>query len=258
MTSPLTHYHWPVLDEPYATALRQAVAFIQERYHPLGIVASGTILRGNPAPNSDLDIYVIHADPLRQRVQRRFNGVPAEIFVNPLAAIERYFAEERRAARPLTAHMLATGVVVLDRDPVVERLRQRSEVLASTPPDPTPPALTMRRYGLATQIEDAFDMAATDPDTAVMIAAEAVHGLLQYYFWQENRNLPRDKDLLATVSATDPALGQIARHFYRAATPAERLALAGELADRIIGVRGFFEWESEPDMIEDYLPEAMP
>ncbi len=70
-----------------------------------GIIVAGTHISGNPDPTSDLDIYVIHAHPQRQRIQKRFKGVPAEIFVNPPAAIRRYFAEEVR--RPSTAHMLA-------------------------------------------------------------------------------------------------------------------------------------------------------
>ncbi len=35
--------------------------------------------------------------------------------------------------------------------------------------------------------------------------------------------------------------------FYRSSDPAERLRLAAELADRIVGARGFFEWESDSE-----------
>src|SRR5690554_91324 len=108
---------WPDLDKPYNQALREAVAFILGRFEVWGIIASGSIVDGRGDPGSDLEIYVVHAQPLRQRVQRWFNGVRAEIFVNPPAAIRRYFEEERD--RPSTAAMLATGKIVLDRHPVV-------------------------------------------------------------------------------------------------------------------------------------------
>jgi hypothetical protein len=47
---------FPDLPALYSGALRQAVAYILGVTEPLGIVASGTILRGNPSPSSDLDI----------------------------------------------------------------------------------------------------------------------------------------------------------------------------------------------------------
>ncbi len=116
---------WPDLAEPYASALRDAVAFVLDRVDPVGIVACGSVIRGTPSPNSDLDIYVVHEADWRQRIQRRFGGVPAEIFINPPTAIRGYFETERRAGRPITAHMLSTGFVVLDRDPVVQGLVDR-------------------------------------------------------------------------------------------------------------------------------------
>jgi predicted nucleotidyltransferase len=135
---------------------REAVQFILKRFDVLGIVAAGTIVRGSPAATSDLDIYVIQRPPFRQRVQKFFNGIPTEIFVNPPAMIEKYFIEERAARRPLTAHMLATGFVVLELDPVIGQLRQRAaEVLADSPAD-NPENFTMARYLAAALYEDAL------------------------------------------------------------------------------------------------------
>ena len=59
------------------------VEFILENYSVLGIIVSGTIIRGNQDLSSDLDIYVIQKEPFRQRLQKFFNHIPAEIFVNP-------------------------------------------------------------------------------------------------------------------------------------------------------------------------------
>ena len=58
---------------------------------------------------------MIHRGSFRQRVQKFFSGVPAEIFVNPPSGIEKYFTEEHAVRRPLTAHMLATGFVVTEQ-----------------------------------------------------------------------------------------------------------------------------------------------
>ncbi len=59
---------------------------------PLGIIAAGSVVRGAGDRASDLDIYVVHERPYRQRLQRWFGDVPVEIFVNPIRAIREYFA----------------------------------------------------------------------------------------------------------------------------------------------------------------------
>lgn len=118
----LNQCRWPEQPPRYAAALREAVIYIVNRYDPVGIVACGTIIRGAPDEASDLDLYVIHGAPRRQRVQKFFGGVPAEMFVNPPVAIRRYFREQHAAGRPLTAHMLATGWIVLSRDGIIETL----------------------------------------------------------------------------------------------------------------------------------------
>ncbi len=113
---------WPALTDPYDIALREAVEFTFQRFEVSGIFACGSVIRGEGDALSDIDLYVVNADPFRQRFQRRFNGIPTEIFVNPAHQIRAYFADEHAVGRPCTAHMLSTGHVVLSNDPVVEQL----------------------------------------------------------------------------------------------------------------------------------------
>lgn len=121
-----SHCVWPTLAEPFATALRHAIDFVFQELEPVGVIATGTIVRGRPHRHSDLDAYVIHLAAHRRRIQRWFDAVPAEIFVNPPSAIRAYFAEEDRDGRRLTAHMLASGFVVFQANPVVGELRQEA------------------------------------------------------------------------------------------------------------------------------------
>jgi predicted nucleotidyltransferase len=79
----LENCDFPKLAAPYDVALRGAVSFVLASFTPVGIIASGTILRGNPDATSDIDLWVIHLEPMRQRLQKFFNGVPVEIFINP-------------------------------------------------------------------------------------------------------------------------------------------------------------------------------
>ncbi|OQA95464.1 MAG: hypothetical protein BWY25_02427 [Chloroflexi bacterium ADurb.Bin222] len=246
----LAQCHWPDLPAPYAEALRQAVAFILARCPDVrGIVVSGTILRGNPGPSSDLDIYVIRRELQRQRVQKFFNGIPAEIFINPEEMVPVYFADEARAGRPITAHMLSTGFTILDCDGVIASLQDRARQILQTPPDPNAEALTFARYMAAARYEDAIDVVRDRPETARMILGLAVHQMISYHFLAAHRFVPRDKDLLDVLATWDAPLADLARRFYAAATLEAALAAAEQIADRTIAVRGFFEWESPPETL---------
>jgi predicted nucleotidyltransferase len=238
-------HHFPLLPEPYATALRQAVDYIIDRYDPTGIVASGSVLRGEGDATSDLDLYVIHEQLWRQRVQRYFNGVPAEIFVNPPSTIRGYFADEGRAGRPITAHMLATGAVILNRDGVVDELRAEAKDALHQPPNLSTGTLTIQRYMTATLLEDALDIEAKDPVNALFLLEQAMPEMIRYAFLSANRHLPRPKTTLNALVELDPVLGELAQQFYTEADPMQRFAWAKEFAQRTLGVTGFFEWTGE-------------
>ncbi len=248
MNETLAKCHWPTLSDRYAAALHSAVEFILENYTVLGIIVSGTIIRGNPDPASDLDIYVINAQPCRQRLHKFFGGVPAEIFVNPPKLVERYLEEEQAARRPITAHMLATGFVVLDLDPVLGELQSKARRLLSQPPA-APRYLTYQRYSCALLFEDAEDMVERDPEVAEMIVHRAVVEMLNLCFIQAGSFIPRQKGTLEELAKLDTKVAELARGFYRAATLSQRIELAGRIADQTVGKRGFFEWEMPPDEV---------
>lgn len=232
----------PTLPSPYGEALRQAVAYILARYEVWGLLACGTIVAGTPDASSDLDMFVIHAKPARQRVQKRFNGVATEIFVNPPQTVRGYFADE--VTRPCTAHMLAHGVVLVDRHPVVEELVAEARIWLATPPNLSETQLTMRRYMAADAFENAQDIAARDPANSSLILHQAVRAMLDYSFLAAKRPLPRAKRMLAALVEVDPPLGDLARRYYEATENSTRLALAHEIATHTIQATGFFEWET--------------
>ena len=250
METLLGQCQWPSLPPKFDQALREAVQFILSRFKPVGIIVAGTIVRGNPAPSSDLDIYVIHLEPFRQRVQKFFNGVPAEIFVNPPTAVKRYFVEEHAALRPITAHMLATGFVILNLDPIISDLRQQAVGWLAKSPEETSESLTFARYMAATMYEDALDVAEHDPATAQMLLSRAMVDMLHFCFRKAGQFYPRSKALLTMLNKIDPETAQLACPFFEQSDLTARLRLAEQIAERTIGVRGFFEWESIPDKVE--------
>jgi hypothetical protein len=233
------------LAEPYALALQQALAFCHERTDPFGIVASGSIVRGTGDASSDLDIYVLHAHPWRQRVQRFFNGVPCEIFINAPTHVAGYFQEENKAGRPITAHLLATGAIMFGADDVrLTDVIARARVWLDTPPHISDEALTLRRYLIATAFEDARDVVERDLHTALLLLGEAVPEALAYSFLAAGRNVPRHKDMLLVLARVNPALAAAVAQFVGEPNPAARYAAALVIADLTVHARGFFAWES--------------
>jgi predicted nucleotidyltransferase len=246
----LENYAFPKLPRRYDVALRGAVSFLLASFTPIGIIASGTIIRGNPDATSDIDLWVVHLEPMRQRLQKFFNAVPVEIFVNPPWTIEDYFTQDQSSARPITAHMMATGHVILATDPIVEELRRKAEWLLTQPPDLNEEAITRAKYTAATHFEDATDILFRNRVGASLMLSQSLVEMMRFAFLQARRFIPRDKDLLEEFALLDSESAAKVRAFCQTSDSQERVTLATEVADRILGTRGFFEWTSVPEVKE--------
>lgn len=228
-------------------ALEQALQWINEHYQVIGIVVSGSIIRGNPHPGSDFDIYVIHGNTFRQRVQRLFNGVPCELFINTLAQTYLYFESELKNNRPVSAHIISTGQVVQGHDnSEVLALLQAAHQYAAMSPPLTEEQVTFRVYGLATLLEDAVDSIGTDPATAGYIVDKVAIETIELLFLLRQQPLPRIKERLQNILTLDPAVGQLLLLYYRATTVDEKVRLATKLLALTTGRTAFFEWSSAP------------
>lgn len=235
------------MDPHHQLALQQALAWIIARFEPLGIVASGSIVRGNPHATSDFDLYVVHEKDFRQRVQKRFNGVPCEIFVNNVVQVRDYFASELRQNRPVTAHLLATGQLVVGADnPQLLALLEEACYYATLASPLTPEQATFRKYGLATLVEDAADTLATDEVTRVYVLNQAIAQLIELVFATHQRPLPRIKERLASLGHLDAAVGLEVQQYYQLADARQKYELAKTLVLRVAGATEFFEWSSTP------------
>jgi hypothetical protein len=228
--------------------------FIHEQFSPYGIVVTGTIVRGDPDPASDLDIVVVHKEPWRQRVQCVFDGVPVEMFVNPPAAIRRSYTQEAVAGRAVMAHMMTTGQIVRDVSGIMDALRREAqESLAAGPQMPRQEVL-LRQYAVATAFEDAGDVIHRDPDLASAVLIEAVMNATRLAFLQAGQWQPRAKDLLLALENLDAVLGQQARAVLNASSVSDRLELARPVVQAVTGATGFFAWESDRQPVDDELP----
>lgn len=180
-------------------------------------------------------------------MQKRFNGVPCEIFVNNLVQVRQYFASELLQNRPVTAHLLATGQVVHGHDnPQLLALLAEAHHYAILANPLTEEQATFRKYGLATLLEDAADTLATDEATSLYLLNQVVAQLIEFVFAAQQCPLPRVKERLATLCELDATVGRGVQQYYQPAGAAQKYALAKALVLRVTGHREFFEWSSVP------------
>jgi hypothetical protein len=234
------------MEPHHQIAIDQAVAWIREQFNPTGIVVTGTIIRGNPSLSSDLDIFVIHGEPYRQRIQKFFNGIPCEIFVNTPDHIYKYFETDYKDNRPVSAHMLATGTVVLGSDKEeVQRIIQMAKEYSGKPLIPDDNHKTAHRYRIATLFEDAADLKEKDPVTCQYFLNRTVMEAIDFLFIDGHLPLPRAKERIGQIEEFWPETGKLVKGYFEAREFEEKYAVAKMLVGKSVGATGFFEWESE-------------
>ena len=246
----MTELDFPPLAEPYNSALKEAVDYILERFQPvLGIIVAGSILRGQGDEHSDLDTFVIFEGDYRQRVQKFFNGVRFEIFANPPRRVPMYFLEEQTDGEPSTAHIIATGHVLLNRSPLVDTLRQQAHENLQNPPTYSASFLTMQRYFAADAFENALDLRQRDPAMALTLIGSVLPSMLKYHYYKLGKFIPRHKAMLESLRQDAPELAALFDSFWQAEGN-KRFEIASQIADMTLGTQGFFEWESDPQKVE--------
>lgn len=160
--------------------------------------------------------------------------------VNPPHQVQRYFAEEHKAAQPITAHILTAGFWMLDQDSVVQSLRNEAATWPATPPNPTPDALCGRRYRIVDQRDNARNWAGHDTVAADLTLFRRVDDRIACRLLASNHNLLRPKDAVVGLAALDSPAGDLVIRFAAAGTCIERLGAALELARHGAGVDAFF------------------
>jgi len=236
----------PGLREPYLEALRLAVDFIFARTDkPRAVTLSGSVALGYGDPNSDLDVWVVVAGDHRQRVQRRFNGVPCEMFFNPERRILSYFMEEAMDGRCPSVGLALDGHVLYDPEGVAERLRGEAGLVRANGPQVPPETIELRKYLAVDTLDNAKDVQDRDPLMASILSAAAVHESLRLAYLLNGQWAPRDKDLQLKIGSVCPQAVAALRTYQENPTP----DTADSVLQSILGVSTFFEWESGPELV---------
>ncbi len=236
------------MNDHYKIALEQALAWIKENHEPVGVIVSGSIIRGNPNANSDFDIYVIHEKNFRQRIQKYFNGVPCEIFLNSPAHIHSYLEAELKNNRPCTAHMLATGVVYLgESNTNILSLIEKAKQYQYKTTELTEQQVIAYKYGIATLFEDATDLLETDEILTEHILNKLIIDIIDFTFRKEQKTLPRIKERLNELAVINPVLAGLITNYYTNTIAKQKYIIAKQIMELLDIPQGFFEWTSTQD-----------
>ena len=234
----------PPLEPPYDQALVEALEYIFEtRDDVITINLAGSVASGEADARSDIDLYIIIEGEKRHRDQRLFGGVPVEMFFNPEERARRALEQDQLEGRAPGVALMAFGHIIYDPEGVFAKLRLEAlEVMERGPAVPEE-TITFRRYTAVDQLDDAIDVADRDPVTARMLATEAVSQAIAVWFVERGGWTPRAKDRLAELRRVDPEAADAVEQFIRSGDVSDAESAIGLL----LGVSGFFEWESIPE-----------
>ena len=209
----------------------------------IAINLAGSVASGEADARSDIDLYIIIEGEKRHRDQRLFGGVPVEMFFNPEERARRALEQDQLEGRAPGVALMAFGHIIYDPEGVFAKLRLEAlEVMERGPAVPEE-TITFRRYTAVDQLDDAIDVADRDPVTARMLATEAVSQAIAVWFVERGGWTPRAKDRLAELRRVDPEAADAVEQFIRSGDVSDAESAIGLL----LGVSGFFEWESIPE-----------
>ena len=236
------------LKDNYKIALSEALTWVCLNFKPIGIIVTGSIVRGNPDLNSDFDIFVIHEESYRQRIQKYFNGVACEIFINNFKHVYGYFEKEYEDNRPVSAHMISTGKVIMGEDNSgIKRLILSAQEFLLKTPLLTENKITRIKYAISTLFEDATDVKETDQLTSTYFLNKLISEIMDYVFLINGISCPRPKERIKYLEINYPDTGKLIAGYYNTENFGDRYEIAKSLVAKTTGEHGFFEWDSGKD-----------
>lgn len=138
------------------SAVKTAQQFIQH-FYPFcqGAILAGSVIRGTATRTSDLDIVVFdNAVPSPYREALIFNGWPVEVFVHNLTSYKQFFQDDCEIAKPTHPHMVAEGIVLIDKGIVSIIKSEAKHLMKKGPASWAPEEIYLKRYFITDALED--------------------------------------------------------------------------------------------------------
>jgi len=201
----------------------------------VGLLLGGSVAAGTPLPRSDLDIYVLIRSAWRQRRALSVDGVPVELFINPVAQIRREFHDTEH---PSTFAMFATGQALYDPDGAVAQLAEEARRVWTSPRPAVSAEMAQRlRYRLSDLLDDTRDLAEVDDVGAAYLVGITLDAALEAHYRLQRRWAVKPKYVLDDLEKHAPHLVPLVA---AAVTKPmrERLAALTSLVDEVLAPVG--------------------
>ncbi len=183
------------------------------RHFPACAVAllSGSVVRGERRPASDLDVVVLAAGEQPRWATFTEDGWPVEIFVHTPASYLHAFDRDIQRHWPLFLTLCAGGRVLIDSDGLARAVQEEARRLLAAGPAPlSGKEIEACRHYLTVALDDFAD--ADDPDEARFIGHDLATKAATYYLTSHRHWLGLGKWLLRAFREADPARAQELLH----------------------------------------------
>lgn len=186
-------------------AKKSALEISETRYPDAkAVLLSGSVLRGQDTPYSDLDIVVLYEElPHARRESFIHNDWPVEVFINDPETL-KYFCEEfdLKSFEPIMPTMLLESVLIAGDKNFVSEIQEYAKKLIDKGPAPLTEEEHRRfRYSITDTIDDL-----RQPRGKAELQASGVvlySQIANYYFRSQNQWCARSKSIPRKLHEVD-------------------------------------------------------
>lgn len=218
----------------------------------LGVLATGSRVRGEGDASSDIDLHVIIGQGRRQRRNMVVAGVEVEMFINPPFQIHLYFENDRTSGRGVDQHMWSTGHAVYDPQGVVAELQREAQRQWDAGPPPIDGTAWGVRYLPPDTLRDIGDVIERDEEQAQIMTGVLLAELIGTHYRLQRRWRVKGKRVLADLEAWDAPAADLVRQVCRGAT-AQRVAALEQFMQHVLAPVGGpmpLEWRMDWEDVE--------
>jgi hypothetical protein len=171
----------------------------------IGAFVSGSVIRGDATPTSDIDIAVLYDQSFDDihRFSTTVDDWPIEFFVHNKKAQEFYFEKDRRRGMCIMPTIVAYGVIIPAANTLLlDQQRTALEIIEAGPPVLSSEDIDLRRYAITDQLDDFTD--ATNIGARNAILSQLHNRLGDFYLRTLNQWSGEGKSLIRVMGEFDP------------------------------------------------------
>lgn len=213
----------------------------------VGIILVGSYANGKPDKNSDIDIYIIEEKGAeRERGNLFLKGYEMEYFINPIKQVYNYMDTEN-LDNPSTVHMLATGIILHEKEGTqeIKKLVSEAKNKFNTPlPKLQTEEIELKKYNIDDLEKDLEDNLIRNNIIGYKYTASMIQiYCIKTFFRLHNKILPKSKKLDVEINKLDPKFSDIVKLTIEKNYSLDSMkSLIGHIED-ILGGKRTKEWK---------------